>query len=146
MMARVAPGVGYAATVLPAVLVFGFGLAVTVTPLTSAVLAAVDEGHVGMASGVNNAVARMAGLLSVATLPPLAGLAGTRGGPLGPGFARAMLISAGLCALGGIVAWLTVRRGAGVRPSALPAIDHACQDPRSRTRAAAREAARRAPP
>jgi EmrB/QacA subfamily drug resistance transporter len=137
MMARVAPGVGYAGTILPAVLVFGFGLAITVTPLTSAVLAAVDEGHVGTASGVNNAVARMAGLLSVATLPPLAGLAGTGAGALGPGFARAMLISAGLCALGAIIAWLTVRRGADVQPRALPAIDHSCQAPRTRPRTGA---------
>jgi EmrB/QacA subfamily drug resistance transporter len=142
MLARVAPGVGYASTILPAVLVFAFGLAITVTPLTSAVLAAVDEAQVGTASGVNNAVARMASLLSVAALPPLAGLAGTGGGALGRGFARAMLISAGLCAVGGIVAWLTVRRGAEVQPNPLPAINHSCQDPCTRAPARAGDAAR----
>lgn len=133
MLARVVPGVTYVTAVLPAVVVFAFGLAITVTPLTSAVLAAVDERHVGAASGVNNAVARMAGLLSVAALPPLAGLTGTGAGALGSGFGRAMVISAGLCAVGGIVAWLTVRRGAEVEASPLPAINHACQDPHTRS-------------
>ncbi|MEJ7582658.1 MAG: DHA2 family efflux MFS transporter permease subunit, partial [Acidimicrobiales bacterium] len=74
LLSRVAPGSGYISSVLPAVVVFGFGLAMTVAPLTSAVLAAVDDHHLGVGSGVNNAVARVAGLLSVALLPAISGL------------------------------------------------------------------------
>ncbi|HEY6739231.1 MAG TPA: DHA2 family efflux MFS transporter permease subunit, partial [Actinopolymorphaceae bacterium] len=107
LMAFVVPGVGYWQVVLPSVVVFGLGLSITVAPLTTAVLAAVEESHVGTASGVNNAISRLAGLLAVAVLPPLAGLA-TGQGPLGPGFPRAMLIAAAACALGGLIAYLTV--------------------------------------
>jgi EmrB/QacA subfamily drug resistance transporter len=59
---------GYVAEVLPATLVFGLGLAMTVSPLTSTVLAGADDRHAGVASGVNNAVARIAGLLAIAVL------------------------------------------------------------------------------
>ncbi|HEY9289961.1 MAG TPA: MFS transporter, partial [Microlunatus sp.] len=62
------PGRGYLPGVLPGVTVLGLGLAITVAPLTSAVLA-VDEDHVGAASGTNNAVSRLAGMLAVAILP-----------------------------------------------------------------------------
>jgi EmrB/QacA subfamily drug resistance transporter len=55
----------YATTILPGALVFGLGLSVTVAPLTAAVLAGVDEQHAGIASGVNNAVARVAALLAI---------------------------------------------------------------------------------
>src|SRR5262249_57512338 len=73
----VGPGASYLTDVLPGVLVFGLGLAIAVAPLTATVLAAADEHRAGIASGVNNAVARAAGLLAVATLPLTAGLAGT---------------------------------------------------------------------
>ena len=53
---------------LPGVALFSLGLAMTVAPLTAAVLAAVDERHAGIASGVNNAVARVAGLVAIAAL------------------------------------------------------------------------------
>ncbi|MFL5843473.1 MAG: MFS transporter, partial [Solirubrobacteraceae bacterium] len=58
----------YISQLLPALLVFGLGLSMTVAPLTAAVLAAVDEKHSGVASGVNNAIARVAGLLAIAVL------------------------------------------------------------------------------
>ncbi|NUT33393.1 MAG: MFS transporter [Hamadaea sp.] len=62
--------------VLPGVLLFGIGLTLHVAPLTAAVLAAVDDAHAGVASGVNNAAARAAQLLAVAALPLMVGLAG----------------------------------------------------------------------
>lgn len=67
----------YLRDVLPAVLLFGLGLALLVAPLTAAVMSAAPADSVGIASGVNNAVARSAGLLTVAILPPLAGLTGS---------------------------------------------------------------------
>ena len=78
LMARITPGDGYAASVLPAVLVFGAGLTLVVSPITATVLASASERHSGIASGVNNAVARVASLLAVALLPPIAGLTGNR--------------------------------------------------------------------
>jgi EmrB/QacA subfamily drug resistance transporter len=71
---RVGPGSGWWPEVLPAVLVFGIGLTLTVAPLTAAVLAAAPADHAGIASGVNNAVARTGGLIAVAVLPLVAGL------------------------------------------------------------------------
>ena len=131
LAAGLGPGDTYAAGVLPAVTVIGLGLALTVAPLTAAVIAAVEERHVGVASGVNNAVARIGTLLSVALLPLVAGL-----GDLAPGdprwtegVGRALVVSAGLCVVGGMVAFATVRRGAHVNPVVQPDVTHACADP-----------------
>lgn len=132
LMARVVPGTTYLGAVLPAVVVFGIGLAITVAPLTAAVLAAVPDYYAGTASGVNNAISRVAGLLSVAVLPVAAGISAGPGEPLGPGFSLAMLITAGVCLIGGITACLTIRTGADVAHQVLPGIDHACQDPSTR--------------
>jgi EmrB/QacA subfamily drug resistance transporter len=68
LMLRIDSGAGYVADVLPAVLVFGLGLAATVAPLTATVLDSVPERRVGIASGVNNGVSRVAGLLAIAVL------------------------------------------------------------------------------
>ena len=131
LLSRVAPGTTYLTGILPAVVVFGLGLSLTVAPLTAAVMAAVEERHLGVGSGVNNAVARVAGLLSVALLPLAAGLSGVD--PGGPGFAdgvrAALRISGMVCALGGAVAFLSVRRAAPVRPLVQPGMSHACGDP-----------------
>jgi EmrB/QacA subfamily drug resistance transporter len=115
LLARVDPGTSYWESVFPAAIVLGAGLASTVAPLTATVLGAVDDDHAGIASAVNNAVARIAGLLAVAVLPAAAGLA-TSGDALDlvDGFPRAMLICAGLAVVGGVLAFFTIRRGAMV--------------------------------
>jgi EmrB/QacA subfamily drug resistance transporter len=129
LMARITPGVSYVHVVLPAVVVFGVGLMVTVTPLTAAVLAAVPESQAGTASGINNAVARLAGLLAVAVLPVAAGIHPGIGQPLGHGFATAMLIAAAVSGCGGIIAALTIRTGVDVAHHVLPGTNQACQHP-----------------
>ncbi len=68
LLLRVGASAGYVNEVLPAILVFGLGLSATVAPLTATVLDSVEERHVGIASGVNNGVARVAGLLAIAIL------------------------------------------------------------------------------
>jgi predicted MFS family arabinose efflux permease len=129
-LAQVGPGDRYVTAVLPAVLVFGFGLAITVAPLTAAVLGAVDEHHLGVGSGVNNAVARLAGLLAVAVLPSLAGveLAASGGGAL-PGYGTALAISAALCVAGAAIAAVTIRRGRPVEPTVQASVLQPCNEP-----------------
>ena len=111
LMTRIDPGDSYLEAVLPAVVVFGLGLSLVVAPVTATVLAAADERHAGVASGVNNAVARTAGLVAVAALPLIAGLSG--GDYESPvaitdGFHVAMLACAILAFAGGVLAWLTI--------------------------------------
>lgn len=113
LLARIGPGSAYAADVLPAVLVFALGLALTVAPLTSTVLAAAGEDHAGVASAINNEVARVGGLLAVAVLPAVAGISGAvllRPAAFSAGFRTATLIAAGLCAAGGLLSLLLIRR------------------------------------
>ncbi|MCW2707639.1 MAG: drug resistance transporter, EmrB/QacA subfamily [Frankiales bacterium] len=102
----------YATDVLPGVLLFGLGLSATVAPLTATVLAAAPDEHAGLASGVNNAVARVGGLLAVAALPLVAGLHGegyARGDLLVGPYRTAMVCCAGLLVIGAVLSWLFVR-------------------------------------
>ena len=68
MLQRVDAHIDYVTDLLPALLLFALGLSATVAPLTATVLADADESNAGIASGVNNAIARVAGLLAVAAL------------------------------------------------------------------------------
>lgn len=113
MMVAITPGASYVTTALPALAIFGVGLGITVAPLTAAALAALEDDLAGTASGVNNAVARIAGLLATVLLPFLAGIAGIESPAhpdFGPGFQRAMWIGAALLVTGGLVSWVTIRR------------------------------------
>ncbi|WP_322409454.1 MFS transporter [Microbacterium invictum] len=93
--------------VLPSVLIFGLGLAVTVSPLTSAILGAIDTSRSGIASAVNNAVSRVSGLLVIAALATIVG------GTLDlDGFHRAAVVTAAFLALGGAMSWLGIRNPA----------------------------------
>ena len=112
LMLRIGRDASYVADVLPAVLVFGFGMTVLVAPLTATVLAAAPGEHAGAASGVNNAVARSAGLLAVAVLPPLAGLTGAvyrDPAAFADGFRTAALIGTGMLILGGLLSAVGIR-------------------------------------
>jgi hypothetical protein len=98
------------ADVLPGISVFGLGLSATVAPLTATVLASADVRHAGVASGVNNAVARAAGLLAVAGLPLAVGLsgAGLSAADFESGFRKAMVVCAALLAAGAVLSAMTI--------------------------------------
>ena len=133
LLSRVQAEATYFGTILPGLLVFGLGLSLTVAPLTATVLAAATSKHAGIASGVNNAISRGAGLLAVAAIPGLTGLTGDAyrdPAIFASGFRAAMRISAALAAAGGLLAWLSIRnevaRPADSRPSARLDRHHHC--------------------
>jgi EmrB/QacA subfamily drug resistance transporter len=105
LLAGVGPGDSYVADVLPGVAVLGLGLSTLVAPLTAAALGAAPDEHAGMASGVNNAVARTGGLVAVAAIPVVAGVAD---GAV-DGFRDAMWVSAAILVVAALVAVATVR-------------------------------------
>lgn len=107
LLLRVGPGASYLGAVLPAVVVFGLGLAAVVAPVTATVLAAAPDEHAGVASGVNNAIARAGSLIAIAVLPAVAGLTGeSYSDPvaLTAGWRTALVVCAGLAVLGGLLA------------------------------------------
>ena len=98
--------------VFPGITIFALGLSMLVSPLTVAVLAAAPDRHAGIASGVNNAVARTGSLLAVAALPAVVGLTGDdyrNPVALQSGYHQALLLSAGMLAAGGLVSWVGLR-------------------------------------
>ncbi len=104
LMLRVQPHIHYVSELLPGVLAFALGLAMTVAPLTSAILGDVPAEHAGVASAVNNAVARIAGLIAVA-------MVGVITGPHLDiqGFHRVIMAIALLMAVGGLVSYIGIR-------------------------------------
>ncbi|GAA2491311.1 DHA2 family efflux MFS transporter permease subunit [Winogradskya humida] len=116
-MSRIGTNASYLTDVLPPVIVFGLGLSLLVAPLTATALGSLDDAYAGVASGVNNAVARAAGLLSVAILPLAAGIGTgnlTDPATLHPTYRNSMLLCAALMTGGAILALIFV-------PTRLPA-------------------------
>jgi EmrB/QacA subfamily drug resistance transporter len=126
LFVRIGTSGNYLTEVLPALVIFGLGLATNVAPLTSTVLAAAPAEQAGMASAINNDVARAAGLIAVAVLPAAAGLGGNaylHKDTFSAGFHTASLISAGLCFAAGVLAAFTIRNPRRARqpaPEAAP--------------------------
>ncbi len=118
LLTRVEVGGHYAADVLPGIVVFAAGLALTVAPLTATVLASADEGRAGLASGVNNAVARTGALLAIASLPFFAGFDPRHAvarETLVTALHRAAFVAAGLCIVGAALSWTFVRSDALIK-------------------------------
>ena len=118
LLLAVGDDVTYWRDVLPGITVFGLGLALMVAPLTATVLAAAPDEHAGIASGVNNAVARSGSLIAVAALPVLVGLGGEQyADPVAfdSAYRSATVIAAALLAGGGLLSWFTIRNPAVLR-------------------------------
>jgi EmrB/QacA subfamily drug resistance transporter len=112
MWLAIGSDVNYWTDVLPGMTVFGLGLALLVAPLTATVLAAAPDEHAGIASGVNNALARAGSLLAIAALPVAVGLGGEEyadPAAFDDGYRSALVICAVLLTVGGLVSWLTIR-------------------------------------
>ena len=121
LLSRVGTSVNYWLDVALPLVVFGLGLATLVAPLTATVLAAAPDHNAGIASGINNAVARAGSLLAVAALPLLVGLSGDdyqNPTAFGTGYRAAMFWCAGLLAAGGVLSFLTIRNPEGIRRAA----------------------------
>lgn len=117
---RIDTDAGWWLDVMPGAVVFGVGLTMLVAPLTSAVLVAAPADQTGIASGVNNAVARTAGLLAVAAIPPLAGIAGpdfARPEVFGPGFRAGTLMCVGLLGVAAACSAVLLRSRDGGHPA-----------------------------
>jgi EmrB/QacA subfamily drug resistance transporter len=108
--------VSYWTQLLPGIVVMGLGMAMTVAPLTAAILGAVDPARAGIGSAVNNAVARIAGLVAIASIGVIVGtqLDVT-------GFHRAAIATAAFLIVGGIVSWIGVRNPVRTTTSSSPA-------------------------
>ena len=98
MMRLITVHVSYWTQLFPGVLIFALGLSMTVAPLTSAVLGSIEPKHAGIASAVNNAISRIAGLIAIALVGLIAGTHLNIGG-----FRRAITVTAGMIIIGGIV-------------------------------------------
>ncbi|GGE97685.1 MFS transporter [Mycetocola zhadangensis] len=104
LMLAVDSGVNYWLELLPGLVIFGIGLSITVAPLTSAILGAIDESQAGIGSAINNAVARVAGLVAVACAGLILGTVLDLAG-----FHRAMIATAIAMILGGVISFVGIR-------------------------------------
>lgn len=117
LLVRVGAESSYWSDILPGLAVFGAGLVLLVAPLTSTVLGAAPDRNAGIASGINNAVARAGSLVAVSALPAVVGLSGadyTSRVSFDRGYEHAMWICAVLLALGGVASWLLIRNPARI--------------------------------
>ena len=108
MMGGIRPGDHYLSGVLPSMIVFGLGLSLMVAPLTAAMLAAIEKRHMGVGSAINNAVARVGGLLAIALLPALVGVRSGEA-PTNNQYGHALLIAGAWALAGGVIAFATIR-------------------------------------
>ncbi len=123
LLTGVGPQAAYWAEVFPGLTVFSLGLALLVAPLTATVLAAAPDRNAGIASGINNAVARAGSLLAVAALPAVVGLRGAdydRPATFSAGYTSAMWICVALLVAGGTVSWLLIRNPDSAQAVPLP--------------------------
>lgn len=116
LMLAVSPDINYWLELLPGLVLFGIGLSLTVAPLTSAILGAIDSSQAGIGSAINNAVARVAGLVAVACAGLILGTTLDLAG-----FHRAMIVTAIALILGGIVSFAGIRNPSLAEEPALPA-------------------------
>jgi EmrB/QacA subfamily drug resistance transporter len=121
LLTLVEPGRSYVEAVLPGMLVFAIGLTFTVAPLTTTALSSVSAHLAGIASGVNNAVARTGSLVAVAAIPVVAGFAAGAAvddATLLDGYGKVLWVSAGFAVAAGLVSAIWIRR---IEPEAPPA-------------------------
>jgi len=126
LLARVGVDGSYVSQVLPAVAVLGVGLAITVAPLTATVLAAAAPEHAGVASAINNDVARTGSLIAVAFLPAVTGITGDsylHPARFSHSFHHAVLLAGAIYAAGGVLAAFTIRNPRRASPAGAPAPD-----------------------
>jgi EmrB/QacA subfamily drug resistance transporter len=116
LMLAVSRDINYWLELLPGLVLFGIGLSITVAPLTSAILGAIDSSQAGIGSAINNAVARVAGLVAVACAGLILGTTLDL-----TGFHRAMIATAIALILGGIVSFAGIRNPSLAEEPALPA-------------------------
>jgi EmrB/QacA subfamily drug resistance transporter len=129
LFTRIGGSGDYWTAVFPAVVVFGLGVAINVAPLTATALAAAPADHAGIASAVNNDVARAAGLIAVAVLPALAGITGDsylHPPELAHGFKVAAMMAAVFCAAGGVLAFFTIRNPPRGKQPEVPPRESSC--------------------
>ncbi|WP_421989459.1 MFS transporter [Qipengyuania sp.] len=104
---RIGPESSYWASILPSIAAIGIGMAIAVAPLTSAVMAAVEDSYTGTASGLNNAVSRTGGLIAVALMGSVLAMSGEA---LFDGFHAALYAMAGAAALAGATGWFGLKQ------------------------------------
>jgi EmrB/QacA subfamily drug resistance transporter len=129
LLLRIGPDTDYVADVLPGVVVFALGMSLTVAPLNVTVLGSAGAARAGVASAVNNAVARVAGLLAVAVVPVAAGISGDDyliPDAFDDGFRMGIVICSVLCAAGGVTALVGIRPPRRTVPAATETPVHCC--------------------